>query len=39
MTAINTALPRADRLAVHRRMALAMVVVPAVGTLAAAVLA
>ena len=39
MTAINTALPRADRLAVHRRMALAMVVVPAVGTLAAAALA
>ena len=39
MSALNTALPRASRLAVHRRVALAMVVVPALGTLAALVLA
>ena len=39
MSALNTALPRASRLAVHRRVALAMVVVPALGTLAALVMA
>jgi stearoyl-CoA desaturase (Delta-9 desaturase) len=38
MSALNTALPRASRLAVHRRVALAMVVVPAIGTLAALVM-
>ena len=39
MSALDTALPRASRLAVHRRVALAMVVVPALGTLAALVMA
>jgi hypothetical protein len=32
MTALNTALPRASRLAVHRRVSLSMEVVTAMGT-------